>query len=126
MASYPYVESRLTGIQDPPSGPLIQNILKSVFQHLMLDIRFGNATPRAKATNMSGGFFSGKTPGTANQEFVVAHNFGRIPYLYIPVLPLDQVGASIVRTTVSRAADASNIYLKSPDVSQTIFFYLEG
>lgn len=103
-----------------------QRILKAAFKYILRDIRFGRVTVGKAATNMSGGFFSGMTPAIANQEFAVAHTFGTPPYLLLPVLPLDQVSASMVRLTVSRPADAQNVYLKSPDVSQSIFVYLEG
>lgn len=112
----------LNGLQDL----ITQRILKAAFDYILGDIRFGRVTVGKAAMNMSGGFFSAKTPSNANQEFTVPHTFGIPPYLLLAVLPLDQVGASMVRLQVSRAADANNVYLKSPDTSQTIFVYLEG
>lgn len=112
----------LNGIADLVS----QRILKAAFKYLLRDIRFGRVIVGKAATNMSGGYFSGITPSVANQEFAIAHTFGSPPYLLLPVLPMDQVSASMVRLTVSRAADANNVYLKSPETSQTVFVYLEG
>lgn len=122
MANSSTAETALNGIQDLTT----QRVLKAVFKSILSDIRFGRATVGRAAMNMSGGYFSGTTPAVANQEFAIAHNFGSPPYLLLPVLPLDQVGASMVRLTLSRAADASNVYLKSPETGQTVFFYLEG
>ena len=122
MAVYAYIESRLTGIQDP----ILQNLLKSVFQYLVPGITFGNAVQNTKSTNMSGGFYTGTTSATASAEFLVPHNFGRAPYLLIPVVPLNVVNAALVQLTVSRAADANNVYLKSPVVSAHIAVYLEA
>lgn len=103
-----------------------QRILKAAFKYILRDIRFGRVTTGKAATNFSGGFFSGTTPSVANQEFTIPHTFGSPPYLLLPVLPVDTVNASMVRLTVSRVADASNVYLKSPETSQTVFVYLEG
>lgn len=131
MASFGNIDAMLTGVDDVG----LQRVLKGVFRYLLTNLRLGRATgstgQSAASTaipseNLSGGFFTATTPGTANQEFTVPHNFGRAPYLLIPVIPLDQLGAAIVRLTVSRAADASNVYLKSPDTSQPVYMYLEG
>lgn len=131
MAASGNVENMLTGLTDPT----MQRVFKNVFRYVLTTLAFGRATgstsqsavsTNVPAENLSGGYINGRTPSVANTEFAIAHNFGRSPYLCIPVLPLDQVGASIVRTTVSRAADSSNIYLKSPDVNQPVYFYVEG
>lgn len=122
MAAFGNVEAMLTGITDD----VVQRIMKAVFRYTLKDIRFGQAVAGAAAANLGGGFFSAKTPSAANQEFAVPHSFGRAPYLLIPVMPLNQVGAACVRLTNSRVADATNVYLKSPETSQTVFFYLEG
>ncbi len=123
MANASNTETMLNGITDIPSIP---RVLKAAFKYILRDIRVGRVIVGKASTNLSGGFFSGKTPSSANQEFAIAHTFGSPPYLLLPVLPLDQVGASMVRLTVSRAADASNVYLKSPETSQNVFVYLEG
>ena len=103
-----------------------QRVFKTVFDYILADIRFGRGTDGDPSQNLGGGFFSGTTPHSANEEFTIAHTFGRTPYLLIPVLPLDQVNATIPRLTVSRAADANRIYLKSADTDAPFFVYLEG
>lgn len=131
MASPGNVEAILSSVQDVN----LQRSLKNLFRYILRNMAFGRATGNsgqsavsvnAPSENLSGGFFSATTPAVANQEFAVPHNVGRAPYLLIPVAPLDQVGAAIVRLTVSRAADASNVYLKSPDTAQPVYFYIEG
>ncbi len=131
MASPANIETMLNGVQDVP----LQRVLKSAFRYLLANLRLGRATGSSgqsssstakPAENLSGGYFSGVTPAVANREFAIPHSFGSPPYLLLPVLPLDQIGASLVRLTVSRAADANNVYLQSPETGQTIFFYLEG
>jgi hypothetical protein len=122
MADFGFVQNTLAGLTD--SGP--RKIFEAVFRYVLRDIRFGRGTSGEPSTNMGGGFFSGTTPSIANTEFSIVHTFGRTPYLVIPVLPLNQVNAKIVRLTLSKAADASRIYLKSPDTDAPVFLYLEG
>lgn len=121
MADFATVQTYLNGLEDK-----VKTILNVVLEYVLKDIRFGRAVSGEPSKNFGGGFFSAVTPSVANQEFTVPHTFGRKPYLCMPVLPLDQVGAKIVRLEVARAADASRIYLKSPETSATIFLYLEG
>ena len=103
-----------------------RRIFNTVFDYVLKDIRFGRATDGEVSKNFGGGFFKGTTPGTANQEFTILHTFGRKPYLGIPVLPFDQTGAKIVRLEITRPADASRVYLRSPDTDSSFFLYLEG
>lgn len=131
MASPGNIEAMLGGVSDVS----LQGTLKAIFRYLLSNLRFGRATGSTlqsavstaiPAENLTGGFFTATTPTIANTEFMLPHNFGRAPYLLIPVVPLDQVGAAVVRLTVARAADSSNVYLKSPETSQPIYVYLEG
>ena len=122
MSDLGSIELKLGGVEDMT----LRRILFSIFQKLVPDTRFGRAEAGEAAQNFGGGFFFGTTPGTANTEFIISHSFGRTPYLLIPVLPLDQVNARIVPLTVTRAADARNIYLSSPEEDAAIFVYLEG
>lgn len=121
MADFGNVSTSLNGLDEAP-----KRILTRVFEYILKDIRFGRVVDGDPSKNFGGGFFKATTPAVANTEFTVPHTFGRKPYLCMPVLPLDTVGAKIVRLTVTRAADANRIYLSSPDVSAAIFLYLEG
>ncbi len=127
MSDYAFCETLLSGMSGPEGD---RQVLKAVLKYTLQDCRFGPASPASAggvvSKNFGGGFFSAKTPSTANQEFSIVHGFGRVPYLLIPVLPLDTVNAACVRLTISRAADVSRIYLKSPDTSQPINVYIEG
>jgi hypothetical protein len=121
MADQGNVETMLYGLPVPE-----QRILRAVFEYILNDVRFGRAEDGESAQNMGGGFFRATTPAIADTEFAIAHSFGHPPYLLIPVLPLNVAGAKIVRLTVSRAADSTNVYLKSPDASAPITVFLEG
>lgn len=99
-----------------------------IFRGFLKDIRFGH--PKGEQPdpmlNLGGGFFSATTPAVANTEFVITHGFGRTPYLVIPVLPLDVVGAQMVPLTVTRAADDRRIYLSSSVTNAAITIAVEG
>jgi hypothetical protein len=123
MADVGNVETMLAGLSDADERRLFNAVFKYI---LKAGLRFGRATDGDAAENFGGGFFAATTPAIANEEFTVAHTFGRTPYLLIPVLPLDTVNAKIVRLHTSRAADSHRIYLKSPDTDAAVFFYLEG
>lgn len=131
MANPSTVENMLSAV---PDGT-IRRVLVSAFRYFLIDIRFGrvggstqNATSTAsKATNLSGWFLPPvTTPSSANTEFAVPHNLNTTPYLCMQVLPLNVLNAGMVRLVVSRVADSSNLYLKSPDTSQLIYLYVEG
>lgn len=122
MADQGYIESMLTSLPDPE----MQRMFKAIFKYLLKDIRFGRAEDGEPSTNLGGGFFATTTPAVANEEFSITHSFGHPPYLLIPVLPLNSVGATIVPLRVERAADSSRIYLSSSETEQPIVVYLEG
>lgn len=99
-----------------------------IFRGFLKDIRFGHPTGSAAdpMVNMAGGFFHGTTPATPGTEFTIAHGFGRVPYLAVPILRLDSVGSSIVSLTVARAADDKRLYLTSTEASVPISLAVEG
>lgn len=122
MASQGYVEAMLASVQDAS----LKKVLGSVFNYVLRDIRFGQGIDEERSVNMGGGFYAATTPAVANTEFSIPHGFGRIPYLVIPVLPLSQVGSTIVPLRVERAADAMRVYLSSSATSEPITVYIEG
>lgn len=122
MADQGYVETLLAGLEDIK----VRKTLSAVFRYVLKDIRLGRAEDATQSTNMGGGFFAITTPAVANETFTIRHNFGRTPYLLIPVLPLDQVGATIIPLRVERAADDNRVYLSSSETDQPLVVYLEG
>ncbi len=99
-----------------------------LFQAFLKDLRFGHSTGSQPdpLMNFAGGFFQATTPHVAGTEFSIAHGFGRTPYLAVPCLPLDQVGASVVPLQVTRAADANRIYLSSTFADTAFTIMCEG
>lgn len=99
-----------------------------IFRLLVKDVRLGH--PKGEqpdpALNMGGGFFHGTTPATPGDEFTIAHGFGRVPYLAVPILRLDAIGVSTVPLTVSRAADDKRVYFTSTVASTPVSLFIEG
>lgn len=118
-----YVEGELKGLDTNTRA-----VLTRIFRTILKDVRFGHPSGSQPdpSVNFGGGFFEAVTPAVANTPFTIAHDFGRTPYLVVPVLPLDAVGASIARLVVTQPADASRIYLKSPDTNAPITLFIEG
>lgn len=128
MADIGTIETYLAGLDsnDPRVRDQNRKILKAIFEYMLKDLRFGRSIHQDPSKNFGGGFFKGTTDAVANTEFSIEHTFGRTPYLLIPVLPLDTVGARIVPLEVSKAADSSKVYLKSSETSKTVYVYIEG
>ena len=103
----------------------VKRVLTDVFRQLIPNWRFGPVSHQAKSENFQAYYVTSTTSSTANDEFSIVHGLGRIPYLAVPVLPLDQVGAKTVRLQVARAADAQRVYLKSPESTAVFSLLLE-
>ena len=100
--------------------------LTRIFQSVVKDGRFGHPADSEPSQNFAGAFYEFTTPATPGDTFTIAHQFGRAPYLLIPVLPLDTVNAAIVPLVVQRVADDRRVYLTSSEASATGIVYLEG
>jgi hypothetical protein len=123
MADLGFVSQELNAL---PAN--LRPVFLRIFQAVLKDLRMGHPTGEQPnpSTNFGAGFFDATTPSGADDEFTIAHTFGRTPYLAIPVLPLDAVGSKIVPLTVTRAADDKRIYLSSSETSAPITLFIEG
>jgi hypothetical protein len=101
---------------------------RRIFQAILTDLRIGHpqGVQPDPCVNFGAGFFHGTTASTPDDEFSITHGFGRTPYLVVPVLPLDVLGAQIVPLTVTRVADDKRIYLSSSVADAPVTVYLEG
>jgi len=120
MANPSYCESLLGGIDRD-----LRAAFKRVHDYILTNLRFGPATHQARATNHQLYYLTSTTPATSNEEFSIAHGLGKAPYLLLPVLPLDQVGAATVNLQVTRAADANRVYLRSPSTNVPVWILCE-
>jgi hypothetical protein len=122
MARASFVETQLGGVE---SG--LKRALKSIFDYVLSNLRFGPVIPNTRTENFTGRYYTGTTHTTPDTEFSVKHEFqGLKPYLLIPVLDLTAVNGVLPQLTVTRAADRERVYLKSPVAGATFTFYLEG
>lgn len=121
MANPEYVASQLGGVESTLKRSLID-----VFRYVLGNLRFGRPTNQTRAENVQAYYLTGTTHATPNTEFSIAHGLGSAPYLLVPVLDLQAVNAQIVPLVVSRAADASRIYLKSSVASAVFTIMVEA
>ena len=124
MASTSYLESLLGTLPSDQRRTWI-SFVREAFRTL----RFG-APPsdngKTPSENLAGGLVVFTTSSSANAENAVAHGLdGRTPRLLIPALPLGIVGATTPALTVTKAADATFFYVKSPTTSAQCGVYIE-
>lgn len=121
MSSPGYVESLIGGLEATTKRALVE-----AFRYILPNSRYGPVEHQTKAENFQG-YYAVSTSGTSTGEFSFTHGLGRVPYLALPVLPLDLVGARLIPLTVTRAADGQRVYLKTEAGSTAAPFalYLE-
>jgi hypothetical protein len=88
-----------------------------VFTHVLDTYQIGGIGHQEKAQNFRWVRLDSTTATVANQEFSIPHGGGQMPLYVIPLLPLDSSGVWTPRLKVTRPADASRIYLSSPDTN---------
>jgi hypothetical protein len=118
MAILGYVESLIGGLDANTRRSLTE-----VFRYLLPNTRFGPVSHQTKSESFQAYYVNSTTP-TSTGEFSIVHGLERVPYLALPVLPMDHVGARLVPLTVTRAADASRVYLKTEAGSTSTPFSL--
>ena len=118
MSSPGYVESLIGGLEATTKRALVE-----AFRYILPNTRFGPVEHQTKSENFQG-YFLISTSAASTAEFSIEHGLGRIPYLVKPVLPMDLVGARVIPLTVTRAADAQRIYLKTDAGSTSAAFAL--
>jgi hypothetical protein len=121
MASISFLESLANPLPQAVKGPIL-NIVRDGFRSLRFGAPDDEAAP---CENFGGHLVPLTTSSSANGEVAVAHKLGRIPRLAFPVLALDTVNATMPVLTVTRAADATYIYLKSSTTSASLHVYVE-
>jgi hypothetical protein len=121
MARSAYTETLLGGLPVE-----IRRAFRAVFDYILTSLRIGRATAGTRAENMQWYFIQGTTPSTPNEIFSLEHKLGVAPYLVMQVLPVDSAGGQFVRLGVTQAADASRVYLCSPETDAPITLLVEG
>jgi hypothetical protein len=120
VADIAYIKSVFGGTPDA-----VKRAADQAFTYVLGNLTLGAPEEARRAKNFQWYWFSATTSSVANQEFSIAHGLGRVPNVIIPVLPLNTVGARVVDLSVSRAADAQRVYLKSSSTSAPITVLVE-
>lgn len=97
--------------------------VRSALYYMLDNYRIGDA---ARAENFQWYPIESTTATVANTEFTVRHGLGATPARFIPVMRLNEVGNALVPLTVTRAADATFLYLKSSSTSAVFSGFLES
>lgn len=123
MSASGYLESLLNNLPLELRPPMV-NFARYAFKTLQL-----GPPPDATGVNPSQNFAAAivrfTTPAVANTEKAVEHRLDRVPRFLMPCLSLDAVNATIPVLTVTRAADKSFFYVKSPSTSTECLVYVE-
>ena len=114
-----YVEALLGGLDAN-----MRRVLTEAFRYVVPNTKFGPVDHQTKSENFQA-YYVVSTTATSTGEFSIVHGLGRTPYLLVPVLPLDQVGAQLVPLQVTRAADGQRVYLKSTSTSAPFTILVE-
>jgi len=110
-------------------GPLeagTKRVLVAIFEYVLGNLRLGQPVARTRSENLQAYYYEATTPAVAGTEFAITHGLGRAPYLLVPVVPVQGVGAQLVPLTVTRAADATCVYLSSTATNAPITVLVEG
>lgn len=120
MADASYIKSLFGATSDE-----VKKAADQAFTYLLSNLKVGPLNAGRRALNFQWYWLTGTTHATANTEFSIAHGLGRAPNVVLPVLALDQVGSQLVPLTVSKAPDATRIYLKSSSTGVAITLLVE-
>jgi hypothetical protein len=101
----------------------IRKPLQRAFYELLDNFRFGSGR---RAQNAQLYRITATTHADANTEFAIAHGLGSAPTQVFPIVDLKSIGSQLVPLQVSRAADATNLYLRSTSTGAVVTLFVEG
>ena len=102
-----------------------KKVLQAIFDFVLRNGRFGRPGHQMPTENIGRVFVEGTTHAVADTPFSVLHGLEGAPYLGVPVLDLQTTNARLVPLTVTQAADAKRIYLKSSEESAAFTLLVE-
>lgn len=109
-----------------PTPPEIRRSLIQIIREGFGKLSIGApSTVAVKARNFDGRLVPVTTSSVADQEVAIAHGLARKPRLLIPVLDPNTVNGTIPELTITRAADATYLYLSSPTTTASFHFFCE-
>lgn len=122
MADQGYIDSLLNRLDAK-----VRQSMSLAFRHVVDGgIRIGGVDHQERARNLAWIRLDGQTSSTANAEFSIQHGLGQIPTAIVSqYVPLNSTGSQVVRLKVTRMADASRLYLSSPDTGASFSVLVE-
>lgn len=120
MAVPGFAEALLGGLDTD-----IKRVLTELVRYVLPNSKFGPPDHQVKSESFQAYYVLSTTASTSNDEFSILHGMGRIPYTALPFLDLASTGAQLLGLTVTRAADAQRVYLRSTSVSAPFVLLLE-
>lgn len=120
MADASYIKSLFGGVDEA-----VKKAADQAFTYLLGNLKIGPFNQNRRSLNFQWYWLQGTTHPNANTEFSIAHGLGRAPSVILPVIALDQIGSQLVPLQVSKAPDASRIYLKSSSTSAAFTVLVE-
>lgn len=117
MADKGQIDLLLNGLPPEQRYPL-----RSAFYHVLDLFKWGTGT---RTENGQWYRFQSTTATASTTEFTIAHALGTIPTQLVQILDLSKVNSQQVPLQVSRAADASRIYLKSTSTNAVFTVLME-
>ena len=100
--------------------------LQTIFDYLLKNWRVGLPGHQKAAENLAWVQVDGVTSSVANTEVAIVHGLGAAPRVAFPCVDLGTVGAQMVPLTVTRASDASRIYVSSSSTSAAFTLFVEA
>ena len=117
MADKGFISAILNSLDASVRKPLYQ-----AFEHTLDSFKLGGNT---KALNFAWYRVEGTTAATVWGEFSIEHGLGRAPSKLIPVMDLTAINSRLVNLQVTRAPDASRLYLASDSTSAAFVAFVE-
>lgn len=121
MARASYIKALIASLPEDH-----RRAISGAFEYVLDNLRWGRPEHAERAENGQQYYYEAVTASVANAEFQIEHGLAAPPYLIVPVLPLDMVGAEIVPLQVTRVADDQRIYLSSPTTDAVIRVMVEA
>jgi hypothetical protein len=107
MAVPAFIESLLGGVEAN-----LKRVLTEAFRYALPNGRFGPVENQTKSESFQA-YYMVSTTASDTGEFSIVHGMGRVPYLAIPVLPVDSSGTVLPVLQTTRPADGQRLYFKA-------------
>lgn len=123
MADLGFIESALLPLPLELRPPVM-----AAFREVVKQMRIGpvvDVETARRSTNLGGHLVPFTTSATVNAEVALPHGLGYAPSIAMPVIPVGVANATVPTLVVTRASDATYVYVKSAVAGATGILYVE-